>query len=134
MSFLKRIFKPREVQIVLKLLDEAELSVNSPAFSLIKKHIKTGISKFPDKIVENLKESQSPQQIVYLMIANTAGDQLETGIYHMYRGVLNPLDSGPELLRIYNFAIDELVRIGYMSEKEAEENRSGLHENIRNVG
>jgi hypothetical protein len=134
MNLSARIFKSPEIQAVLKILDEAERSFDSPAFCVVKEHIRAGISKFPSNVVRNVKESSSPRRIGYLMIANTAGDELESGEHHMYRGALNPLGYGPELLKIYNSALDELVRMGCVSEKEAEENRAGLRENIRSVG
>lgn len=134
MKLFKNIFKPDEIQSVLNILDEAERDFNSSAFHLISNHIKGAISEFPDKIVAMVKGSKSPRQTVYIMIANVAGDEVESGEHHMYRGVLNPLGYGYELLSIYYLALDELVKMGYISEKEAEENKLGIQKNIKSVG
>ncbi len=134
MKLFDKIFKPDEIKSILNALEAAESNFNSSAFHLISNTIKDVISKSPEKIVSMVRESKSVHQTVYIMIANIAGDEVESGKHHMYRGVLNPLGYGNELLIIYYLAIDELLKIGYISEQKAEENKIGIRENIKNVG
>ncbi len=68
------------------------------------------------------------------MIANLAGDWLETGKYHMYRGVLNPLTGGESLLRVYNGTVDRLEEVGEISKDDAERNKKQLLDNIKSNG
>ncbi len=134
MKLFNKIFKPDEIQSVLDKLKEAEKKFNSPSFPIIVNMVKGAISEAPDKIVSMVRESKSVHQTVYIMIANVAGDEVESGKHHMYRGVLNPLGDGNELLRIYNLALDELVKIGYVSAENARANKKAILENIKEVG
>ena len=134
MKLFNKIFKPDEIQSVLDKLKEAEKKFNSPSFPIIVNMVKGSISEAPDKIVSMVRESKSVHQTVYIMIANVAGDEVESGKHHMYRGVLNPLGDGNELLRIYNLALDELVKIGYVSAENARANKKAILENIKEVG
>ena len=38
-----------------------------------------------------IKKGKTPRYLVYVAIANLTGDLLESGRYHIYRGVLNPI-------------------------------------------
>ena len=134
MKLFRKIFKPDEIKSVLDVLNEAEHSFNSPAFCLISENIKGAISKYPERVVDMVRSDKSPRQTVFIMIANIAGDEVESGKHHLYRGVLNPLGYGSELLKIYYLALDELVKMGHIDEEEAEENRLGIKENIKSVG
>ncbi len=134
MNLYDKINMTDEIQSILNALKEIDKKINSSAFHLIVKQIKGAISELPDKIVSMVKESESIHQTVYIMIANVAGDEVESGKHHMYRGVLDPLGDGNELLKIYNFALDELVKLGYVSKNVAKENKSAIQENIKDVG
>jgi hypothetical protein len=68
------------------------------------------------------------------MIANTSGDMAESGQYHIYRGVLNPMGPGEDLLKIFDSAMDELVKLGDMDEKNAQEQKEAIRKNIQGVG
>lgn len=72
--------------------------------------------------------------MVYSMIANAAGDLVESGKYHVYRGVLDPLRGGKDLLRIYDKAVDEMVREGASGAEFAAEQKAIIRENIKTVG
>ena len=73
------------------------------------------------------------------MIGNYAGDLLESGEFHLYRGVLSP--AGKEMLKYYDFAMKEVLKIGGtnpngepLTEEYITEQRNILLENIRQVG
>ena len=68
------------------------------------------------------------------MIANTSGDMVESGQYHIYRGVLNPMGPGEDLLNIFDSAMDELVKLGDIDEKNAQVQKEALRKNIQGVG
>jgi hypothetical protein len=134
MKLFNNIFKTDDVQSVLNTLKKVEHNFNSPAFHLISNLIKDAISEFPEKIPLMVRESKSVWQTVYIMIANVTGDEVESGKHHMYRGVLNPLGYGNDLLLIFYSALDELVKLGYLSAEDANVNKLAVLENIKNVG
>jgi len=52
----------------------------------------------------------------------------------MYRGVLNPLGEGPDLLKLFDAAIDELTKIGALDTKRAKIEKEAIRENMKSVG
>ena len=128
MRFFKVLFAPKEVRAALGVLDEAEYSFcrtgpysRSAAFDLVKPYAERFIlaaSRLPDGI--------SPREHVYNLIANYAGDLVESGTYHIRRGHLDPNGPGDALYNLFCEAIDELVRIGAMDSDYAEEQRGIL--------
>lgn len=68
------------------------------------------------------------------MIANISGDTVGSGQYHIYRGVLNPIGPGQNLLKILDSAMDELVRLGDTDKENAETQKKATRENTRKVG
>ena len=134
MKLFNNIFKNDDIKNLLETLKAAENEFNSPAFHLIDKMVKGAATEYPEKIALMVKESKSVRQTVLIMIANVSAEEVESGKHHLYRGVLNPLGYGNELLRIYNLALDDLVKIGYISIEDAETNKIAILNNIKNVG
>jgi hypothetical protein len=134
MKILKKLFAPKEVRAVLGILDEAECKFDSPAFEKIRKIIKNAILENTRNVIKQVREGHSPRQYVYSMIANVSGDYVESGQCHMYRGVLDPMGIGGELLKIFDAAVDELVLIGAVDKDFAQEQKKGIRENIKTVG
>jgi len=87
----------------------------------------------PSELVESINQGITLTQIVLTTIANVSGDMAESGKYHIYRGVLNPMH-GVGLIKIYNSAIDELVSRGIIDKSSGEAEIKGLLNNIKNVG
>lgn len=134
MKILKKLFAPKEVRAVLGVLDEADCRFDCPAFQLVRNIIENAVLTNTNKVAKQIREGLSPRQSVYSMIANIAGDHIESGQYHIYRGVLNPMGMGKDLLRIFDEAVDEMVKIGVVDEEYAEEQKKGIRENIKTVG
>ena len=68
------------------------------------------------------------------MILNISGDMVESGQHHIYRGVINPMGPGQNLLKIFDSAMDELVKLGDTDKENAETQKKAIRENIKNVG
>lgn len=134
MKALKRMLASKEVRAVLGVLDEADQRFDCPAFEMVKNQIEQAVLSQPDVATDKLRNGLSARQVVYSMIANIAGDFVESGQFHIYRGVLNPLSGGEDLLRIFDSAVDEMVQIGAVDEKYAAEQKAGIRENIKTVG
>ena len=83
--------------------------------------------------MEIIKQGETPRQWMYSTISNIAGDLVESGNYHIYRGVINPMGTGNELLKIFNKAIDKLVEMKVLDSERAEKEKGALQENIKSV-
>ena len=103
--------------------------------------IKDFLSKHKDDFntKEIFKDENFLEHYVLGMISNLAGDMVESGQYHFYRGVLT--QEGKDLLKIYDFAMTRLVQLGAnnpdgkpMTMNYVAEQRQIINENIASVG
>lgn len=129
-----KLFKPKEIKVALDILDEAGQVLDGAGFQLVRNHIEKAILAQPDKFMNIIQKGTSPRKWIYTAIANTAGDLVESGNYHIYRGVLNPLGPGNELLKIFDGATDELTKIGVLDAKKAKAEKEVMRKNIGSVG
>ncbi len=128
----------REVNDLLNVLNEAQRKYQSEAFKEIGELIRKSILAHPDEAVRLFQEHPefTASEWVYSQIGNIAGDMLESGNHHIYRGVLNPIGLGPDLLKIFDASYDELLA---MKAKDidieyANEQKSAIRQNIKRVG
>jgi hypothetical protein len=101
---------------------------------MIKDEIKKEIFNHPNAIKQALNEGITLEQWAHTVIANLSSDLLESGEYHLYRGVLNPDGPAKDLLRLYDTAIQELVSIGAIDVSKGELEKNAIRKNIKNVG
>jgi hypothetical protein len=134
MKILRRIFAPKEVRIVLGVLDEVGFGFDCEAFRILRNRIQDAFLQDYSKVVSAVEEGISPRQQVYFAIANLAGDYLESGEYHLYRGILNPLGPGEDLLRLFDVSLDKLVQSGAIDDGDAKAQKTGIRECIESVG
>ena len=134
MKALKRMFASKEVKAVLGVHDEADQRFDCHAFEMVKNQIEQAVLSQPGATADKIRNGLSPRQAVYSMIGNIAGDFAESGQFHLYRGVLNPMTGGEDLLRIFDAAVDEMLQIGAIDEDDAAEQKSELRECIKTVG
>jgi len=130
---IKKSFTPKKVKEALAILDEAGKTIGGSSFSLIRGPIEKYLLAHPAEFIEVAKKT-SFHQWIYSAIANTAGDLVESGQYHIYRGVLNPMGPGNGLLNIFDKAIDELSKMGALEAEKAKQEKEAVRENIKNVG
>lgn len=97
--------KNSEVQEAMEILDEAESKFGA-GFDLVREHIEKGINEDTKQFLEVVGKGRSVRKYVYSMIANISGDMVESGQYHLYRGVINPMGPGQNLLKIFDSAMD----------------------------
>jgi len=89
---------------------------------------------------DNKVNKVAVKQMLVSVIANGAAAKLETGQFHIYRGVLD--NTGKELLKIYDFFMNEMLNLNMFDEdtkkpidkKWIEQNRKILLQNVRGVG
>ena len=149
MSFFKKLTAPKEVRAALGVLDEiactkvSQLGITIPsascwhdsdAFQIVRNEIEKMILTRPDWFARMIQEGTSPREWVWAAVGNTAGDLVESGEYHTYRGFLNALGPGEYLLQLFDTALDELPRMDAMQPDYATEQKAALRKNIRDVG
>ncbi len=78
------------------------------------------------------RENISPRRIAYSWLNNVAGDLLESGDYHVHRGVLTPI--GEEYLRIFDKTTDYLIAEKAFDSKYAQQHKQNIRERVKLVG
>lgn len=143
MNKLIVLFYPKEIKELLGELDSLWSKYDSQEFNtleltscvgILKPLINNQISKDKKKIREVIKMGTSPKIIALTMVANLAGDLAESGQFHLYRGVLNPMTGGEALIKVYNDIIEQLVDIGEITKETGKRNKNQIIENIKTVG
>lgn len=130
----KKIFRSKELKLAFNVLNEAGVKLNNQDFNIVKLKIKEVLDEDPKIIKKLFSDGISPYQWAYSAIANVTGDLLESGQFHIYREVLNPLGPGKNLLKLYDSAVDELVKMSVVDSDTANIEKKALRKNIRNVG
>jgi hypothetical protein len=135
MRFLRKLFAPKEVRTALAVLEEADYTFDTEAFRLVRSEIERTILARPADFAKAVQsEGIPPRQCVYHAISNITARHLTSGRYHVYRGVLNTLGPGPDLLRLFYAALDELVRIGAENADSARKQKASIREEMKSVG
>jgi hypothetical protein len=126
-------FKSRPIKLLEAALEEFEARHEFSGLALVKPIVLANIAKNPSGFAQAITEKgMTPQQVVATEVLNVAGDMLETGEHHVYRGVLS--GSGEQLLCLFDETCDELIRLGAMTEDWKTTESAALRENIRGVG
>lgn len=125
--------KKTELEETFDILDEATYKFGA-SFDLVREQIEEMLRSNKEQFLNVVREGRDVRKFIYSTIANISGDMVESGQYHIYRGVLNPTGPGGELLRIFDAAIDELVRMGDTDTTNAEKQKKAIRENIKSVG
>lgn len=123
---------PIEVKETLDIIDDISKFYHGNSFLKIQEYMKKCILNETEAFVKNIQSGTKPKQWVYVTLLNTSGDLLETGSYHIYRGILSP--EGNELLKIYESAIDMYCTLGYLDLNSAEEQKETLKNNLKKIG
>lgn len=73
-------------------------------------------------------------KVAHTMLAQATFDMLASGHYHLYAGILNPLNCSSKLMLVYNKAMEYGVKIGMVTPKEKREQYEYLLKCISEVG
>jgi len=132
-------FKKKENENTEKYLAElkiAEILYMNGSFSIIKNIIEKQIKNNTDSIDQIIEESNggTSKEWIHSQIGNIAGDLLESGNYHVYRGVLNI--TGNELFKIFEKSYEILLEIHAkdIDKEYANEQIAVLKRNINSLG
>ena len=109
---------------------------NNQASTDIIRILRLALTKDPENIINQIRDSDgiSTKEWFQSIIGNISGDLLESGKYHIYRGVLN--EAGNELLKIFDMSYDTLIK---MHAKDidlvyAKEQKETIRNNIKHLG
>lgn len=127
--------KEKEVEEAFEILDEATDKFGSE-FDLVREQIEKMLNLNSDtkQFIDVVRKGRTVRKYIYSTIANISGDMVESGQYHIYRGVLNPMGPGENLLKIFDAAMDELAKLGDTDTENAEKQKKAIRENIKSVG
>jgi hypothetical protein len=131
---IKKSFGKKEVKEAIGILEEASQEFGIGGFDLVKEYVEKSILSNTNQFIDVVQKGRSVRKYVYSMIANISGDMVESGQYHIYRGVLNPIGPGEDLLKIFDVAMAELVRLGDTDVENANKQKAAVRENIKTVG
>jgi len=128
--------RPRssEAEEALGLLVELAEFYEPAAIDLVVERIRKLILSEPDEFAKIIRRGTPVRQWVFSAVANAAADLVESGQYHIYRGVLDPLGPGESLLEIFDEATDELCSLGAVDSEFAVRQKKGVRENLKEVG
>ena len=130
-----RLFSPKNWRKLLEetnaYLDEKNVSekVRQVIFSELHKHFPKGKQES-----KTWKSDFDYDLTAKKIIFNITWDEVASGNYHLYYGVLNPMRIGPELQSLCVSCLYEFAEKGYISESERDEQISLLQYKISIVG
>ena len=123
------LFQPPEVRAALATLEieinaassEGGLFLNS-GFTLAAPAVRDSIRKNPGLVKAKISgEKMAPRTLVYLLLVNHCGMEIDSGRYHSgFGGLLMP---GTGLAAVWNRAADELEKEGIWTADDARQNR-----------
>lgn len=79
-------------------------------------------------------ETVNYEKVAHTMLANATFDMLASGRYHLYTGILNPLNCSANLMLVYDKSMAYGVKIGMITKEEKKEQREYLLKRISEVG
>lgn len=140
MKFFRRTNTQEKVKVkeAILALDEAELKYrdHSEGFKILRDKLEKDIRSNPEALVRVLEEveGRTAREFVYSWLGNFAGNFLESGDYHVWRGVLMPGTPCDDFLAIFDSTLDELVHMKSIDSKFAEKQKRQLRANIKSNG
>ena len=123
-----------EVEAALRELANAANGFDAVAFGLVADRVRTTILTRPEQFAEVIQSGTPVRRWVWGAISNAAGDLVESGEFHVYRGVLNPMGPGEGLVRIFDAAADEMVRLRAAEPEFVRRQKANLRKNIKDIG
>ena len=127
-------FYKKEVKEAFAILEEEKDKWDCAGFNLVKDYVEESIRSDKKQFMDEVREGRSVRTIVYNIIANLSEEMIESGQYHIWGGVLNPMGPGEDLLKIFDSAVDELVIMGELDEEKAQEQKEAIRLSVQSFG
>jgi hypothetical protein len=129
-----------EVKQAYDLLEEAKVTLASVNPSLLQDAISEARKSLTisrqdtDEFIKEIRDNhKSIKEWVYTYLINDAADKMESGRYHVYRGVLD--FTGEALKDIFEKSIKVMIEMGAYTKEWADKNiRDPVYSSIKKVG
>jgi len=143
LEFYSHRFRSKEVADYLAALEQVRplFSKVMPANSamldadLVLSRVKSAVtsSAWRKALIELIKDKRNaPRDIILNLVVQESKSLLETGQYHIWRGVLN--DDGFAIKASFDIALDELMKSGVIDDAGAKKQRAEVAKAIATVG
>jgi hypothetical protein len=108
--------------------------LSGPLFDLLRNTVTT---KWKQEHIDNytaqLRAGESHEAFIYNFIVQVVADKLESGQYHVYRGVLAM--EGHQYKALFEYAIDTMIAFGTYTKEWADSNlRAAVYKGIKEMG
>jgi hypothetical protein len=134
MGFFNRKKSKDDIERAIEVLAELQAEYPFKSYTMIRTDLEEGIKKHSDELRKIFQEGMNVENWAHTSIVNLSGDYLESGKYHMYRGVLQKMGPGEDLLQLYDRGVDNLISIGSIDETRGAQEKKAIRDNIKNVG
>jgi hypothetical protein len=132
-SNLGKSAKSNEVKAVLAEIDAIEKEEGTRGLRQIKGLVVELVVGEADKTINSIRNDDlSPRTLAFLLILNVLGEELTSGQYHIYRGVLST--GGKMLLGLWVYAVEQQKQSGFYNEQEARKELKWIMDEIKLVG
>ena len=85
--------------------------------------------------IENWKDHEVNYiEMAHKLLAHGSFDLLASGNYHIYAGMLNPMNCSSSLLRVHSNSLEWAVKNKIIAQEDMAEQVSLLHRSIKEVG
>lgn len=119
---------------IIACLNDIEFVHPNDAFAMCRAHVLNLIHGREGELEAMAKKKLDFDGWCVGLVGNHAGDLLESGKFHFYRGAINPMGPGEDLLRLFDWCADEGVRTGSHTAEFAEKQKAQLRKNLNEVG
>ena len=100
--------------------------------------LKQSISQLINNVKKEISEWDDSDtdyhSIAHSLLSNTTFDLLASGHYHLFYGILNPMNCSSNLMTVYIKSMEWAVKQGKITDKEKEEQYAYLIKSISQVG
>lgn len=97
-------------------------------------HIKKELDQAQKEIAEWQDYDTDYIKIAHTLLTHHTFDMLASGRYHLYYGILNPMNCSSNLMTVYNKSMEWGVEHGLLTDSEKEEQLRYLIKRISQVG
>ena len=103
------------------------------AYPNVAKKAKQILLAHRDGFAQQIRDGKAtPRLTALVLFRKVSGDQVTSGHYHIYRGVLSTIGEG--LLGIFDYAEDELVKVEHTDVEAAAKDKAGVRQHIKEMG
>ncbi len=124
------------LRVCIELIQEYEDEAHSVTPSC-KEDLMSAIRSLIDQSSDEVKNWPSDVdyiRIAHTLIANLTFDLLASGKYHLYRGILNPMNCSSSLMKVYRKTMDWGHKNNQFTKEVLDEQYHLLQERISEVG